>query len=101
MFINLTPHKINEVTTGTEIMPSGEVARMSTKFKSAGDIDGIPLFSVVYGDIEGLPEPQEGVTYIVSGIVHSVIQDRPDVVAPGELVRDENGKPIGCNGFKA
>jgi hypothetical protein len=100
-FINLTPHAINETVSGRTFEASGEVARVSTELKDAGGVDGIPFFRAVYGEIEGLPEPKyDGTVYIVSGMVLAQIKDRTDCVAPGDLVRDENGKPVGCRGFK-
>jgi hypothetical protein len=33
-------------------------------------------------------------------MVLSACQGRKDLLAPGELVRDEAGKPTGCRGFK-
>jgi hypothetical protein len=101
VFVNLTPHAINEVTSGRTFEPSGEVARVATEMKDAGGVDGIPFFRAVYGEVEGLPAPKyDGTVYIVSGMVLAAISDRTDCVAPGELVRDENGKPVGCRGFK-
>ena len=100
-FVNLTPHVINETVSGRSFAPSGEVARVATTMVDAGGIEGIPLFRAEYGEIEGLPAPKyDGTVYIVSGMVLAAIKDRADCVAPGELVRDEDGKPIGCKGFK-
>ena len=50
-----------------------------------------------YGPVEGLPEPQEGVFYIVSGLVLQHCAGRADVVAPAtgpthEAIRDEKGR---------
>lgn len=97
--INLTPHTINEVETGETFPPSGSVARVEATYNQVGMLENIRLFKVEYGEIEGLPEPEDGIVYIVSGMVKAAT-DRVDVVAPGELVRDESGKPIGCRGFK-
>lgn len=66
----------------------------------AGEIDGIAIESVTYGEIEGLPEPQEGVYYIVSGLVAAAAAEigRKDCLAPGALVRDKNNPSLilGC-----
>ena len=100
-FVNLTPHVINETTTGTIIDPSGKVARVISKSEEVGrSYNNIPLYRTTYGEVEGLPEMTMGIVYIVSGMVLAAIKDRPDVVAPGELTRDVNGNPIGCHGFK-
>ena len=98
--INLTPHRIKEVETGNSFDPSGEVARVDVTMEPVGTLNGSPLFKASYGEVVGLPAPQAGVIYIVSGMVLAAVKGRPDVVAPGELVRDPDGKPIGCRGFK-
>jgi len=101
VFINLTPHIIKEVNTGLEIPPSGTVARVSVTYTKVDEINGIPVFQRTYGDVVNLPDPTPNTIYIVSGMVNAVpeIANRNDVVSPGELVRDSEGKPIGCNGF--
>ena len=100
--VNLTPHQINEVTTRTAFPPSGTIARVSVQYTEAGKVNGIPLYKAVYGLVTGLPAPEDDTIYIVSGLVLEALQGsgRSDCVAPGELVRDEAGKPIGCRGFK-
>ena len=99
MIINLTPHAINEVQTGKTFQPSGDIARCTVSMEEVGEVEGVKTFKAIYGDIKGLPAQKDGVFYLVSGMVLSA-SDRKDLLAPGDLVRDENGKPIGCNGFK-
>ena len=99
-FVNLTPHVINETSTDLVIPPSGNVARVATESRQVSDISGIPIFATSHGEVEGLPSTQDGTVFIVSGMVLSVTTGRDDVMAPGELVRDENGKPVGCRGFR-
>jgi hypothetical protein len=83
-----------------EIPPSEILARVSMVNLPAGEIDGIPIESVIYGEIEGLPESQEGVYYIVSGLVAAAAAKigRVDCLAPGALVRDKNNPSLilGC-----
>jgi hypothetical protein len=66
----------------------------------AEPIDGIPVETVIYGEIEGLPEYQEEVYYIVSGLVAAAAAKigRVDCLAPGALVRDKNNPSLilGC-----
>lgn len=83
-----------------ELEPSGQVARVSSSSELVGEVAGIPVFETVYGDIEGLPDPKDGTIYVVSGMTQAQTS-RQDVYAPGDLIRDENGKPIGCRGLKA
>lgn len=59
-FINLTPHTINN---GTQYHPSGKVARVENKFSNFC----CGISKVFYGEIENLPEPEDGTYYIVSG----------------------------------
>lgn len=97
----MTPHQINETVTGSTFAPSGDVARVAVSYKQIGEEGGIPLFAPSYGEVEGLPSPQPDTIYIVSGMVLSAAPaDRTDLVAPGDLVRDNDGKPVGCKGFK-
>ena len=118
MIINATPHKITLVSKQgvqqdskkqflaetveilKEIPPSGILPRVSMSNSPAGEIDGIPVESVIYGEIEGLPDAQEGVYYIVSGLVAAAAAKvgRTDCLAPGALVRDKNNPAVilGC-----
>jgi hypothetical protein len=100
-FVNLTPHEINIIgdTTHT-IPPSGMVARVATKSQRTGVFFGIDIFATTFGDIQDLPEP-DGNYYIVSSIVANAAwkQGRTDVFCPADLVRDSEGKVVGCKGF--
>lgn len=101
-FRNLTPHTINVHTPNgvRTFEPDGTVARVSTTTVECTDVDGIPTVQTFPGEVQGLPEPEEGVAYIVSGMVLNAIPFRYDVFAPGDLIRDENGRPIGCKGLR-
>lgn len=104
MITNLTPHEITVVGDdgkGAVFAPSGSVARVSTVTERRGDIDGIPVYVPTFGDVEGLPAPQAGEVFIVSALVRLAVPNRTDVMSPGELVRDADGKPIGCRGLTA
>jgi hypothetical protein len=101
MLINLTSHTINEVTTGTAIPPSGRVARVKTSTVKTNEFLGMPIFETTFGSVEGLPEPEEGVMYIVSALVMTACPDRLDLLSPGNLVRNEHGQPAGCVGYRA
>lgn len=90
-YINLTPHAITLDVLGT--LPSEGIARVTEKLEGNG------MFKIrTYGKIEGLPEQQKDVIYIVSTIVMSqaVKQGRTDVYSPCEFVRDEQGRIVGC-----
>lgn len=99
--VNLTAHTINEVTTGNSYPASGIVARVKSSTTKVGQHGGCPIYVSEFSDIEGLPEPVENVVYIVSALaLNAVPAHRTDVVAPGNLQRDEKGQPIGCVGFR-
>jgi hypothetical protein len=101
--INATPHPINETETGIEFPASGLVVRVASSSELATEIvmgnKIIQAYRTTFGEVEGLPEQQIGIFYIVSGLVLSA-STRTDLLAPGELVRDENGRAIGCKGFR-
>lgn len=98
-FVNLTPHTINEVTTGQSFAPSGIVARVATRKSKLYEHAGIPVYKTELGVVEGLPDPVKDTIYIVSALTLNKCGSRSDVVSPGNLQRDEKGQPIGCLGF--
>lgn len=100
-FVNLTSHPITEITTGNTYERSGIVARVKTKSEKIDTHMDSPIYVTTFGEVEGLPEPVEGTYYIVSALILNAIpKDRTDVVAPGNVQRDQKGKIIGCMGFK-
>lgn len=104
-FVNLTPHELNIYNRDgehvTDIEPSGDTVRVDVSRDVVDEIGDIPILETEYGEVDGLPEPEEGVVYIVSGFVktHPSVESREDVYSPGELVRDDEGNPIGCKGL--
>lgn len=105
--INLTPHQVTVRTeSGDRVFePSGQVARVTVSSVQIDEIDGIPIFSQTFGEIEGLPEPQEGTIYIVSLVVRQAAQaqGRTDVVSPDTspqgAIRNEQGQIVAVRGF--
>lgn len=100
--LNLTPHALNIHSLDGSVKtlpPSGQVARCSSTTTQVGEFDGLPLFSTTFGDVVGLPDPQDGVLMVVSALVRQAVPHRKDVVSPGELVRDADGNPVGCKGL--
>lgn len=103
--VNCTQHDINiELVDGTllNIKPSGNIARHSmTMVERIFRIGKIPISKVIFGDVVGLPDPQPNTIYIVSLIVlQELMSSRPDVYAPGELIRTERGRVVACKGLK-
>lgn len=103
--VNLTPHTINIVLgNGTFDVPaSGTVARCSQSETVLGTVvvDGIeiPITGQSFGEVVDLPAPKDGVFYIVSRLVASACPSRSDLLIPGPMVRDDDGKVIGCRGL--
>lgn len=106
--LNLTPHAITVVTLQNDdhftVPPCGQVARLAVSRERLPDIeiDGLPVQLVhpTLGAVEGLPEPKEGVICLVSALVAEAVR-RPDVMSPGELIRDKEGVITGCRGLCA
>lgn len=88
-WVNLTPHAlVLHLSTGTVVTlaASGDVARVATT-PGARRPGIIPMLDApTYGDVVGLPDPQVGVTYVVSALVAAALRERgahrPDVVCP-------------------
>ena len=123
MFVNMTPHVLNVLTgngnknvsdrSTLTLPPSGQSVRVAQSFKPVGVMNDVTLYQAAYGAVEtidnatkevmgGLPEMVEGTVYVVSGQALEAVKalGRVDFAAPGELVRDDNGQPVGCNGLK-
>ncbi len=90
-FVNLTPHIVRfQFPDGTRVeFPSEGLARVANIKGEPTSIEfggkAMPVNSpTMYGEVEGLPEPQDGVIYIVSLIVvtQPSVAGRTDVVAP-------------------
>ena len=100
--INLTPHTLNifdeQGRETLEIEPSGQTARVETTREKVDEVAGVPIYETTTDEVVGLPEPKEDTLYVVSGFVCSEV-DRSDVVSPGELIRNDDGNPIGAKGF--
>ena len=98
MLINLTPHT---VTVGSVVIkPTEPAARVSSTTTVVGviafDDFEIEIIETHYGQVENLPEPNGKDSFIVSRMVKDRVPERNDVLVPGELVRDEEGRIVGC-----
>ena len=84
--VNLTPHAISVRLNGRDVVipPSGQVARVATSAELVAEVDGIPVYRTVFGQLEGLPKPKEGIVLITSTIVAQAAArlGRTDVVSP-------------------
>ena len=111
-FLNLTPHVINVLSKdGSEVIkvqPSGLVARIETEVSLTTVLENnVELYEtkvtgkpVVLDNKNEHPFPDrvDGQVIIVSGLFRSHY-DRNDLYQPGQLVRNENGQPVGCVGL--
>lgn len=106
--INLTPHDVViRLDDGTEkAFPAiGEMARVNTTAEVVEEVDGIPIVSQSFGEIEGLPEKEKGTLYIVSLVTRQAAQElgRTDVISPDTspagAIRDEQGRIVAVRRF--
>ena len=87
-FINLTPHDI-KLNDGTIYPATGKIARVANTFSNF--CNGIA--KVFYGDVENLPEPKRGTMYIVSAMVLSAENAKPESYRRKDLVAPATGHP--------
>ena len=102
MIVNLTPHAITIDGFGT--FESQGLARVQAIREVADNTqNGIRVIKQSFGEVEGLPAPQEGTIYIVSGMVLSALQgSRADVFAPdtgADAIRNDKGHIIAVRGL--
>lgn len=100
--VNLTPHELNILAQGRMIVipPSGFVARCEERDERIGEVEvegvKVPLIRKSFGSVQ-LPEPKEGVVYVASALAAQAAAraGRTDVLCPGPVIRDPDGRPIG------
>ena len=56
----------------------------------------VDIMEKSFSEIEGLPEPKENTYYIVSALVAGAAKNRNDLLIPNDIIRDEEGRIIGC-----
>jgi hypothetical protein len=98
--VNLTPHKITFMNDDNnvvmDVLPSGDVARVSSTSVVVDSVNGIDVCTTSFGDVVGLPDAVDGVVYIVSRMCKSAVSGRDDVLVPGDAVRNDDGNIVGC-----
>lgn len=102
--INATPHELNiERKDGVieKIKTSGIVPRLKTETRIVGETPtGIIVREEVQGGVEGLPEEKPGIKWVVPRLVaKELLGVRKDLLVPGNLIRDNEGKIIGAEGI--
>lgn len=98
-FINLTPHDIN-LPYGQTVRPTGYVARVNSVQQQVDNINGIPVLVTKLLETMNLPEPEEGVVFIVPAVVRTNSPERQDLLSPTKLIRDTDGRVVGCGAFE-
>ena len=123
---NLTPHKIclyrvQDTVLGTDdnqyhpntgarpfcVLSSEGHARagQGEDMVSTIDIQGVtvPVYAKTYGAPVGLPAPEHGTLLIVSTLTAQAAKRAgritEDLLVPAHLVRDKEGRILGCQGF--
>ena len=90
--VNLTPHALVLIAPDgceTVVPASGTIARVGSTPGSVQVREGFPCMvatATVFGEVTGLPAPQDGTVFIVSGLVGSALAGRVrriDVFVPG------------------
>lgn len=102
--VNLTHQPItflnHQDEPATTVKPSGVVVEISMdrSIESHANANGhlVPVMLTTYGEPDPLPEPKENVLYIVSNLYRAK-NPRHDLVSPGPLLRNADGKPIGTH----
>jgi len=94
MIRNFTPHPVNIIDG--KIFESVGTIRLAVKAVEMPEIDGIKTIKTSFGKPVGLPDQVAGTFLIVSQLVKSACPDRSDLLVPAEVVRDKEGKIIGC-----
>jgi len=81
--------------------PEGIVPRVETIETPSTEVEGIPTVTRKTGRVVGLPEPQEGVFFLVSSLVFEA-SERTDLLAPDtgkSCIRDEHGNIVAVTRF--
>lgn len=111
--VNYTPHTVRLLHQNGDlhmIFESRGIARCAETLESlpplewdpfgdCGMHDHLPLVRRTFGAVSGLPDPKDGVAYIVSQIVHDALPNRTDLLVPADVVRGPDGQVTGCRSF--
>jgi hypothetical protein len=96
-FVNLIGHDITISGYGT-LPKSDNPCFVKTKQRILGKVAGIPIAETQFESIENLPEPEEGVYYIVNRVTMDFIPfNREDVLCVDTgptAIRDEGGQVV-------
>ncbi len=105
MLVNCTPHSLTILDEDGQkvyiLPPSGTVARVAVTRTQAFTLHGVPVYRAVTGPLVDVPDPAPDVYYVCSLVAAQAAwaAGRDDVLAPGELIRNAEGQPIGSLGL--
>ena len=98
MLKNMTPHTVticDDAGTILKTIESDGCIRLQAVVQQAGEVDGVRITCTKFL-ADSLPEAEEGVFFIVSQMVKNACPNRIDFLVPTEMVRDADGRIIGC-----
>lgn len=101
-FVNLTPHALNIRNANGDIVDfpvTGTIARVAQTATVVNVINGINITKQVFGNVVDLPDPQPDTIFIVARLVAAAAPDRKDLMIPGPMIRDDQGRVIGADGL--
>ena len=85
------------------MFPSEGVARASATKNEVGQLEiaglAVAIEATTYGEVENLPQPQEGTYYVVSALTAQAAKGRTDLLVVGTTVRNAEGQIVGCISF--
>lgn len=100
-FINCTGKQfniVNDDNTLYALLPSEHIAKCIKTEKEVKTYNGFTIKKQVL-EVEGLPEPKDGIWYIVDEEVAIACPNRSDLLIIGPEVMDEAGIFVGYRGF--
>ncbi|WP_116246508.1 hypothetical protein [Nocardiopsis sp. FIRDI 009] len=104
--VNLTPHVVTVVDERSRVIRSWPRAERPARVEAVRvpipEADGVPAGVPLVAERRtraDLPEPREGVWFIVSSVVGSAHPERHDLLVPSDLVRDGRGVVTACRSF--
>lgn len=75
------------------------LVRVSEREELMYRLGDIPVYRQILDGVNGLPDEEEGIKYIVSARVRDFLPERTDLLSPSGYIRDEAGNVVGCTGF--
>ena len=106
MIKNLTPHTVNICNENGEILKSYEsqgIARAKQEAETIGNLEGVDLVTMKFGEPEDLPDYSSDTYYIVSVITanaaKAIGRRTDDLLITSDPCRDAEGRIIGCKRF--